>query len=631
MIQRASVVPEMVANVAKPASPSLTSTAQGSDAFEANLMAYGAALPVETSRDESKGNSTSKPSAAVDERPSALSAAAVIASEQATPDLQNLSITSSNAPGAHAVSSCSLARPSSPLTLPTSISKAATAPKSVQGASQSANTRGGTSRGFPFTSGSGSSPTSTVLLSIETVPGRAFDTAAEAQPDATTTEAQAQPSAGLVASEISGSAAGRPQGILPTAIVSSAAPALSTVLATKDRIPASSAEAPNRKPTKSAVLKGAVSQSAAHLLLSAGSALATPFPVVALPQLVTSKPGVSSTASSSERAISALGSPGTIAKQAPSSVPQAGAAGGASDLRGNVEAAGLHGAHSTQAPAVPSMPSHAASPTPLTGGGEGTSGRAPSSTSGSVQVSASNSVSSSTSDSAANVKANEQPGSLSMSSQQAGPVALAGIHIAGAAIGVSGSAPSQFLATSDRPAASQPGTGALHDGTVVCHQQGDAYGVVPAALRATPTTLEVGVSGGSQGWLKIRAEVHGESVSATLSSTSSSGTKQLQEQLPALNQFLGTQNISAATSVVPRAALDGDRQSSMQSFQHDGSSRQNPSQPQNPPQLQSQSKSATEDGSASASFSALEYPLLSLPVISSGPAAHAGSWLNVLA
>ncbi len=75
-------------------------------------------------------------------------------------------------------------------------------------------------------------------------------------------------------------------------------------------------------------------------------------------------------------------------------------------------------------------------------------------------------------------------------------------------------------------------------------------------LVATPTALEVGVHSGSQGWLKIRAEVAGEGeVSASLAAASPSGEQMLKGQLPALNAYLHSEQMSVIASVAERTGI----------------------------------------------------------------------------
>lgn len=73
-------------------------------------------------------------------------------------------------------------------------------------------------------------------------------------------------------------------------------------------------------------------------------------------------------------------------------------------------------------------------------------------------------------------------------------------------------------------------------------------------LFATPTTLEVGVRDGGQGWLKIRAEVGSEgSVTASLAAGSMSGQEMLKTQLPALNAYLHNEQMAVTTMVAERS------------------------------------------------------------------------------
>ncbi|MBB5057623.1 hypothetical protein HDF16_002329 [Granulicella aggregans] len=75
-------------------------------------------------------------------------------------------------------------------------------------------------------------------------------------------------------------------------------------------------------------------------------------------------------------------------------------------------------------------------------------------------------------------------------------------------------------------------------------------------LEATPTSLEVGVHSGTEGWLKIRAEVGGEGqVSASLAATSASGDQMLKGQLPALNAYLHSEQMSVTASVAERTGI----------------------------------------------------------------------------
>jgi hypothetical protein len=74
-------------------------------------------------------------------------------------------------------------------------------------------------------------------------------------------------------------------------------------------------------------------------------------------------------------------------------------------------------------------------------------------------------------------------------------------------------------------------------------------------LLATPTALEIGVTNGTQGWLKIRAEMtDGGGVNASLSSTSSAGQEMLHRELPILTAYLQEERV-AVNGVVVHAAM----------------------------------------------------------------------------
>lgn len=73
-------------------------------------------------------------------------------------------------------------------------------------------------------------------------------------------------------------------------------------------------------------------------------------------------------------------------------------------------------------------------------------------------------------------------------------------------------------------------------------------------LTATPTSLEVGVSNGSHGWLKIRAELtDGGAVNASVSAASSAGQEMLHRELPSLTAYLQAERLGVNTVVVHAA------------------------------------------------------------------------------
>jgi hypothetical protein len=76
-------------------------------------------------------------------------------------------------------------------------------------------------------------------------------------------------------------------------------------------------------------------------------------------------------------------------------------------------------------------------------------------------------------------------------------------------------------------------------------------------LLATSTVLEVGIPRGAEGWLKIRAEVGSDGISASLSSASHAGQSILREQLPAINAFLQREQIHASATLLDKATTPG--------------------------------------------------------------------------
>lgn len=78
-------------------------------------------------------------------------------------------------------------------------------------------------------------------------------------------------------------------------------------------------------------------------------------------------------------------------------------------------------------------------------------------------------------------------------------------------------------------------------------------------LVATPTVLEVGIPNGSQGWLKVRAELTGGGVSASLSAASPAGQEMLHRELPALTTYLQQEKVAVSSLVVQTPATGGFR------------------------------------------------------------------------
>ena len=80
-------------------------------------------------------------------------------------------------------------------------------------------------------------------------------------------------------------------------------------------------------------------------------------------------------------------------------------------------------------------------------------------------------------------------------------------------------------------------------------------------LEATPTSLEVGVANGTQGWLKIRAEMtDGGVVNASVSATTSAGQEMLHRELPSLTAYLQQEQIGVGSVVLHTTATAGSQE-----------------------------------------------------------------------
>jgi hypothetical protein len=179
------------------------------------------------------------------------------------------------------------------------------------------------------------------------------------------------------------------------------------------------------------------------------------------------------------------------------------------------------------------------------------------------------------------------------------------------------------VATSQAGLVEQDGSGAAASEMGMAHR----------TLLVTPMALEVGVSNGTQGWLKIRAEMtDGGVVNASLSSASSAGQEMLHRELPALTAYLQEERVGVNTVVVSATATAGtdsrfpggtDREGGGQSQQGSGS------------------QGGADDGQRlirGSTDRADEIPMYVAlngvgedGMLSPGPYAGGGSWLNVRA
>jgi hypothetical protein len=99
-----------------------------------------------------------------------------------------------------------------------------------------------------------------------------------------------------------------------------------------------------------------------------------------------------------------------------------------------------------------------------------------------------------------------------------------------------------------------PAGSAGQDGAGVVAQSMDG---APRIVAATPTSLEVGIQNGTQGWLRVRAEMtDGGVVNASVSTTSPAGQEMLHRELPALNAYLQEERV-AVNAVIIHAPLVG--------------------------------------------------------------------------
>jgi hypothetical protein len=164
------------------------------------------------------------------------------------------------------------------------------------------------------------------------------------------------------------------------------------------------------------------------------------------------------------------------------------------------------------------------------------------------------------------------------------------------------------------------------DGTGVGAQSMDG---VPRMLSATPTSLEVGIQNGTQGWLKVRAEMtDGGVVNASVSTTSPAGQEMLHRELPALNAYLQEEKVAVNAVIIhaPSAAGADARSSSGT----DGAGGQTPQRSNEGEQQHQSLRKTTLNGSEETmtyrSLNGVEGESLPTATYANG-----GSWLSVRA
>lgn len=138
-----------------------------------------------------------------------------------------------------------------------------------------------------------------------------------------------------------------------------------------------------------------------------------------------------------------------------------------------------------------------------------------------------------------------------------GAAAMSAVHgvlavtgsVAGDVVGVKASANANSVAT----------TAAGQDGASQSAASVGAEG--HRTLEATSTSLEVGVANGTQGWLKIRAEMtDGGVVNASVTATTSAGQEMLHRELPSLTAYLQQEQIGVGSVVLHATAAAGSQE-----------------------------------------------------------------------
>ncbi|QNI35270.1 hypothetical protein [Edaphobacter albus] len=76
-------------------------------------------------------------------------------------------------------------------------------------------------------------------------------------------------------------------------------------------------------------------------------------------------------------------------------------------------------------------------------------------------------------------------------------------------------------------------------------------------LAVTPTSIEVGIPGGSHGWLKVRAEMTTDgAIQASMSPSSSNHADELRRELPSLTMYLQQEQVPVSSLAVHEPARE---------------------------------------------------------------------------
>lgn len=119
----------------------------------------------------------------------------------------------------------------------------------------------------------------------------------------------------------------------------------------------------------------------------------------------------------------------------------------------------------------------------------------------------------------------------------------------------------------------------------------DGRGRQVGLLAATPSSLEVGISNGTHGWLKIRAQLENGVVTTVLAPASSKGSEMLHRELPSLTAFMREEQVGGGVLLIKEVSatgstgstLDADTRGAGQSAQQRFQERENPSPGSVPP------------------------------------------------
>ena len=152
---------------------------------------------------------------------------------------------------------------------------------------------------------------------------------------------------------------------------------------------------------------------------------------------------------------------------------------------------------------------------------------------------------------------------------------------------------------------------------------------MPTMLKATSTTLEVGIQDGTHGWLKVRAEMaDGGVVNALVSAASSTGQEMLRRELPAITAYLQQEKVAVNAIAVHTPLVVGAEQRSSTGM--DGAGGQTPQGHERGEPQQNIKKGLPTSADEAMTYQSLhgvdEDGSLSLAAYASG-----GGWLSVRA